>query len=224
MTISAPSIVPFGDDAVLVTLGEAVDPDLARATRRLAAALDAERGRGLAIARPVVGYASIRVSFDVEALGTSEVVAAVRRVVETHPVAAEPEPTPERLVEIPTRYGGADGEDLDAVAEATGLTAVQVVEAHASTIYDVFMLGFAPGFAYLGVLAESIAVPRRASPRPRVPAGSVAIAERQTAVYPVESPGGWHLVGRTETRLWDPRGDPPALLAPGDRVRFVPVR
>ncbi|HEY3523956.1 MAG TPA: 5-oxoprolinase subunit PxpB [Candidatus Limnocylindrales bacterium] len=224
MTGGRPSVVAFGDDAVLVTLGNEVDPGLGQATRALSAALGDARDRGLPIDAPVIGYAAIRVPFDPAAVSSADVMEAVAAVID--PGIAD---TPERkrrarVVEVPTRYGGADGEDLEAVAAATGLSPERVIDMHATTEYEVYFLGFAPGFAYLGVLPEALAVPRRASPRARVPAGSVAIAERQTAIYPVETPGGWHLIGRTDTRLWDPHRDPPALLAAGDRVRFVPVR
>ncbi|CAN5664833.1 hypothetical protein BH23CHL8_BH23CHL8_25590 [soil metagenome] len=119
------------------------------------------------------------------------------------------------------RYGGPDGPDLEAVARATGLTSDRVIELHAGTGYRVLMLGFAPGFAYLGTLPAGLELPRRPEPRLRVPAGSVAIAGRRTAVYPFATPGGWHLLGRTDATLWDPTSDPPHRLRPGDRVRFV---
>ena len=129
-----------------------------------------------------------------------------------------------RLVEVPVRYGGADGPDLDEVARLHDLRAEDVVEIHAGAEYDAFFLGFAPGFAYLGPLPASIVTPRLDVPRPRVPAGSVAIAGAQTAVYPTETPGGWRLIGRTDARLWDASRQEPALIRPGDRVRFVPIR
>ena len=121
------------------------------------------------------------------------------------------------------RYGGADGPDLDAVADRLGLAPAHVVELHASVEYRVFVLGFAPGFAYLGRLPAELLVPRRDQPRPRVPPGSVAIAGWQTAIYPASTPGGWHLIGRTDAVVWDARRSDPALLVAGDRVRFEPV-
>ena len=222
----AQSVVrPFGDEAVLVSLGDRIDRAVNLRVRRIAAALAEERAHGMPIGAPVVAYAALVVPFDRARLDAHEASAAVARVVEAvdeEPRHATTEP-PGRLVEIPTRYGGPDGEDLEEVAERLAVRAETVVELHASTEYEVFMLGFAPGFAYLGIAPEAIAVPRRPTPRPRVPAGSVAIAERQTAVYPAATPGGWNLIGRTDLALWDVERDPPALLAPGDRVRFVPV-
>jgi KipI family sensor histidine kinase inhibitor len=220
-----PIVSAFGDEAVLVSLGDRIDRAINRRVRRVAAALAEERARGLPIGAPVVAYASLLVPFDLGALSADEVRIAVSDVVarvDKEPADAAPEPIG-RLVEIPTRYGAADGEDLDDVATQVGLSPAAVVEVHASTEYEVYMLGFAPGFAYLGIVPEAIAVPRRSTPRSRVPAGSVAIAERQTAVYPAVTPGGWNLIGRTDLTLWDVDRDPPALLAPGDRVRFVPI-
>jgi KipI family sensor histidine kinase inhibitor len=128
------------------------------------------------------------------------------------------------LVEVPTRYGGVDGPDLDEVAAMHGLPAAAVIEAHASVEYRAYFLGFAPGFAYLGRVPAAIATPRLPTPRTRVPAGSVGLAGEQTAVYPSDSPGGWRLIGRTDLRVWDPAADAPARIPPGARVRFVPVR
>ncbi|MFC5181675.1 5-oxoprolinase subunit PxpB [Actinomadura harenae] len=133
--------------------------------------------------------------------------------------AAEAEDAPP--VEIPVRY---DGEDLGEVAELAGLSVREVVERHAAAEYSVAYLGFSPGFGYLTGLDAALRVPRRASPRTSVPTGSVAIAGSYTAVYPSPSPGGWRLLGRTDLTMWDVRRDPPSLLRPGLRVRFVPER
>lgn len=119
-------------------------------------------------------------------------------------------------------YGGADGPDLEAVASAAGLTSARVVELHSRAVYVVAFVGFSPGFAYLLGLPRELELPRRPRPRPRVAAGSVAIAGPFSGVYPQATPGGWHLVGRTELTLFDPGAAPPARLAAGDRVRFVP--
>jgi KipI family sensor histidine kinase inhibitor len=122
---------------------------------------------------------------------------------------------------IPVRY---DGADLDAVAAATHLSTTEVIARHAARLYTVDLLGFVPGFAYLSELDASLQLPRRSDPRPRVPAGSVAIAASQTAVYPLDTPGGWHIIGRTEAVLFDPGREPPALLRAGDTVRFERVQ
>ena len=129
-----------------------------------------------------------------------------------------------RDVDIPVIYGGEAGPDLAWVADYAGLSAHQLVECHASVTYVVYFLGFQPGFPYLGGLPESLSAPRRAEPRLSVPAGSVGIGGNQTGIYPLETPGGWQIIGRTARLLFDPRSDPPTLLMPGDNVRFVPQR
>jgi inhibitor of KinA len=126
-----------------------------------------------------------------------------------------------KIVEIPVRYGGVHGPDLREVAAKTGLSEPEIIRLHTETLYTVYMIGFLPGFPYLGLLHPALELARRATPRLKVPPGSVAIAGRQTGIYPQSSPGGWHLIGQTEARLFDPGKNPPALLAPGDRVRMV---
>ncbi len=128
-----------------------------------------------------------------------------------------------RTWEIPAVYGGKGGPDLESVAAHARLTEHEAVSLHASEVYYVYMLGFLPGFAYLGDLPEPLRLPRRATPRARVPAGSLAIAADMTAVYPMESPGGWHLIGWTPLVLWDMARQPAPMLKPGDRVRFKPI-
>lgn len=127
-----------------------------------------------------------------------------------------------RQIDIPVIYGGADGPDLDAVARHTGFSAEEVVARHSSAEYVVYFLGFMPGFAYMGGLDPLLATPRHAEPRMSIPAGSVGIGGEQTGIYPLASPGGWQLLGRTPLALFDPANNPPTLLRPGDRVRFVP--
>ena len=128
-----------------------------------------------------------------------------------------------RVVELPTVYGHDHGPDLGHVAEHSGLTEEEVIALHSGTNYLVYMMGFTPGFTYLGGMSEKIATPRLQTPRTAIPAGSVGIAERQTGVYPIESPGGWQLIGRTPVQLFDPSKQPPVIAEPGDYIRFVPV-
>jgi KipI family sensor histidine kinase inhibitor len=135
--------------------------------------------------------------------------------------AIVPEP---RRIEIPVRYGGDAGPDLQVVAEHNGLSISQVVEQHSSVDYIVYFLGFQPGFAYLGGLAATLQTPRRAEPRLLVPAGSVGIGGSQTGIYPLATPGGWQIIGQTPQKLFNPAGETPTLLAPGDTVRFVPQK
>ena len=218
-------IVPFGDAAVLVTLDAADEHDERhiRRVHRLAAAI-----RELAdphLGNPVPGATSVLLGYDPRALDATEAAARVRAALDTAMADGDDRDraAPGPLVELPTRYGGSDGPDLAEVASAAGLSEQAVIELHASVDYVVAFLGFAPGFAYLSAVPAAIATPRRATPRERIPAGSVGIADRRTAVYPGGTPGGWQLVGRTDVSVWDARRDTPALLAPGTRVRFVPV-
>jgi inhibitor of KinA len=220
VTGEPPRIEALGDSALLVTFGDRIDRELNRRALRLAEAVEAIRNEGLGL--PVPAYASVLVPFDPLSIEADRARTMITRLLET---AVEPAAhlKDSKLVELPVRYGGGDGPDLADVAAYHGIEPGDVIEAHASVEYEVFFLGFAPGFAYLGTLPESIATPRLPEPRVRVPAGSVGIAGSQTGVYPFELPGGWRLIGRTDAVLWDLRRDPPAFLRPGDRVRFVPV-
>ena len=219
--MSAPDYVlqPYGDAALLVTFGEVIDPAVNRRVHAAAAAVRAARDQGEPWQTPVPGYASLLAGYDARRLDLFEATAAIAAVLAA---AATPAQADDSRLDIPVDYGGDAGPDLDTVAERTGLTPAQVVELHSSVVYRAYMLGFAPGFAYLGELPSRLELPRRDTPRQRVPAGSVGIAGRQTAVYPLATPGGWHLIGRTDLPMWDPRRSPPALMAPGQSVRFVP--
>ena len=201
---------------MLLELEEAIDPRINARAIAIAAAM---RNTALAGIRDVVStYRSVAVYFDPLEAELEALRDALARASETSAAIAGG-----NTIEVPVAYGGQDGPDLDAVAEWAGLGANAVAERHASTEYRVFMLGFLPGFAYLGSVDERIAAPRRHTPRLRVPAGSVGIAGRQTGVYPRQSPGGWQIIGRSPLRLFDPDHVPAALLAPGDSVRFVPT-
>ena len=163
-------------------------------------------------------YASVLLTFDPLRLSIKDAEALAAGVARTG--AAGHARHAAAVILIPTLY---DGPDLAETAERSGLTVDELVAAHAGRDYRAYFLGFLPGFAYCGPLDPRIKAPRRAEPRERVPAGSVAIADGQTAVYPLPSPGGWQLVGRTATRVFDPSADPPALIRAGDLVRFVPA-
>lgn len=218
-------VLPFGEEALLVELGHAIDDVTSGYVRRLDAALDAERATTPGLGRPVPGYATVLLPFDAAKIAADAVEAMIRsllRDLETDErPAADADLDAQPPIEVPVRYGGSGGPDLAEVAERTGLSPDEVVRLHSGTTYRVHMLGFAPGFAYLGVLPEPLRLPRRSEPRTRVPGGSVAIAGAQTAVYPFSTPGGWHLIGRTELAMWRSDAEPPARLPPGARVRFV---
>ncbi len=224
----APVVAPFGDAAVLVTIGDRADPAVAARAQGLAADLDSLRADG-GFGRAVPAHASVLVPFDPFVVGLEDALATIRQRAATSEDrsgrAGRGESTPGGTsIDISVRYGGLDGPDLDEVAATLGLTPADVIELHAGATYRVLFLGFAPGFAYLGGLPPALATPRRPSPRERVAAGSVGIAGEQTAVYPIAMPGGWQLIGRTDVRLFDPVLPEPALLRPGAVVRFVPTR
>ncbi|MEO7664847.1 MAG: 5-oxoprolinase subunit PxpB, partial [Candidatus Limnocylindrales bacterium] len=215
----------LGDAAVLVEVGDAVGIAESRRARALAERLEIRfRGQpGWGNALPAA--CSVLVAVDPVEPGAEAAVRVIEEAVaELDLEVLGGQPPAGRRIEIPTRYGGPDGPDLDVVAEMTGLSRSAVIEAHAGVEFEALFLGFMPGFAYLGPLPSPLVLPRRSTPRTSVPAGSVAIGGPQTAVYPMASPGGWWLLGRTEAPLWDPRREPPAWILPGDRVRFVPAQ
>lgn len=221
MTPAVPLIRPLGDAAVLVELGTIVDLEVNRRVRALARLLATATSGELGWGAPILGACSLLVPVDPldpgVAVATTRLRALIREMGGVSRMGTAMDDHRE-ILEIPTRY---DGPDLDAVAELTGLAPADVAERHAAMTYTTLFLGFAPGFGYLGPLPPELTVPRRPMPRTQVPAGSVAIAGAQTAVYPLDSPGGWWLIGRTDVSLWDPRREPPALLRPGLRVRFT---
>jgi KipI family sensor histidine kinase inhibitor len=186
--------------------------------RRLLRLVELEPIAGVRNLHPA--YCSLLFKFDAVKLRHEELQEILRGYVGRMEKVALPEP---RLLEIPVCYGGEYGPDLKDVAELHGLTTQQAIEVHASTTYIVYFLGFVPGFAYLGDVAEELATPRLAMPRRSVPAGSVGIAGSQTGVYPIATPGGWRLLGRTLVKIFQPERAEMSLLSIGDRVRFVAI-
>jgi KipI family sensor histidine kinase inhibitor len=206
-----------GDSALVLELEAVIDPDVNARAIAIAAAV---RSEALAGVRDVVStYRSVAVFFDPLHARIESIAQALERASDRPAASAEP-----ITIDVPVAYGGEEGPDLEHVARVAGLSPAEVIRRHTGRPYRVFMLGFVPGFAYMGVVDESIATPRRPSPRLRVPAGAVAIAGRQTGIYPQESPGGWQILGRTRVKPFDPLRTPEVLFAPGDFVRFVPVR
>ena len=208
-----------GDTLLLVEWDAAIDPEVNRRVIAVAERLRRRVRRGV---RDIVpAYRSIGIHYD--PLLTD--LPALERVIAeeaSHEVDAAADGET-RLVEIPVRYGGRHGPDLQSVAEWAGCSTAEVVERHAGRVYRVYMLGFVPGFAYLGRVDPSIAAPRRRVPRDRVPRGAVGIGGEQTAVYPAATPGGWQLIGQTSLVMFEPGREQPSLLRPGDCVRFIPV-
>jgi KipI family sensor histidine kinase inhibitor len=206
-------IHPLGDTALLAELGTRLDTALNTRAIALAAALRKRRD----VRQAMAGYASVTVHFDPDQTTQDALGAAIKRLAAKRPPMAEPG----RLHRIPVAY---DGPDLASVAARLDLTTEQVAQIHARPIYRVFLVGFVPGWAYLGPLPEELELPRRHVPRTQVPAGSVAIAGRQSGIYPLPTPGGWHLIGRTSVKLFLPDSDPPCLFRAGDRVKFFATR
>lgn len=209
--------LPVGDTAFAVEFGSRIDPAINALVHRTAALLAEVRPDG--VVETVPSFRSLLVHYDPARTSAQ----ALQSLIGTLELEEEAGKAPARVWRIPVLYGGEAGPDLAEVAAATGLGEKEVVARHAGTLYRVYVQGFLPGFAYLGDLPEALDLPRRTNPRVRVPPGSVAIAQRMTGVYPVESPGGWHLLGNTPLRFFDPSWSPPTLFAPGDGVRFVPV-
>lgn len=211
-----PRILPVGDAALTVELGDRLDQDLNRQVHALDAVLRVHPFPGLIETVPT--YRSLLVMYD--PLIANEAV--VREALEHALQEMESSSLPEgRLVEIPVRYGGEFGPDLLDVAAHCGLTVAKVIRLHTEPVYHVAMLGFAPGFAYLFGLLSQLATPRLTTPRLRVEPGSVGIAGPQTGVYALSTPGGWRIIGRTPMALFDPNRDQPFTLRAGDRVRFL---
>ena len=218
-----PRVVPLGDRALVVEFGNTIDPVLSSRIAALAARMRASPPPGVQDIVPT--YATLAIHYEPAEVGSGDSPYEIlAETVETW-LREQPEDVAStgRSIEIPVCYGNGYGEDLDEVASRCGLPADEVIRTHSSGDYHVHMLGFVPGFAYLGGLDKRIATPRRATPRSRVPAGSVAIGGEQTGIFPLETPGGWHLIGRTPLRLFTPSAEPPCLLNAGDRVRFVPI-
>ena len=209
------NIVVAGDAALVVEMAQRVDPEIN--ARLIHMARELRRRAGSAIRDAVVGYCTLTVYFDPLHVDASWLTEEIRGLLQEDPLEHE---AAGETIEVPVCYGGEFGPDLPDVARVCGCTEEDVVHLHSAVEYRVYVVGFVPGFAYMGVVDDRLALPRRASPRTRVPAGSVAIAAGQTGIYPIETPGGWHLLGRTPIRPFDPARRQPALFRPGDRVRF----
>jgi inhibitor of KinA len=221
--LSNPRLIPMGDRALVIEFGDRPDPELSARIAAVAQHLRASPPPGLLDIVPA--YTTLALHYDpvLIGVGTTPYEALIQKIEVWLHAQTDAKMPRGRLVEIPVCYGGGFGEDLDEVARQHGLTPEEVATIHAGTDYRVYMLGFVPGFAYLGDLDARIATPRRDTPRPRVPAGSVAIGGDQTGVYPLETPGGWQLIGRTPVKLFTPEAEPPCLLGAGDTVRFVAI-
>ena len=210
------TIRPASDCSLLLSFGDEISFDAHLAVARLTRCLEGVPG----ILNLHPAYTSLLVDFDPRLRSHAQVEALLQERIASH--SGEPPPEP-RHVEIPVCYGGEFGPDLGDVARHTGFTEARVVELHAAAEYLVYFVGFSTCFPYLGGLPPELATPRLAAPRKHVPVGSVAIGGAQAGIYPLASPGGWRLIGRTQLKLFDLSASPPPLLRMGDRVRFIPV-
>lgn len=209
--------LPAGDTALVVEFGDLMDRELSNRVLGLSALVRASNIAG--VSETVPTFRSLMVHYDPLATDSASLTAALEKLLGSNRSANKQV----KLWRIPACYAISHAPDLEDVARRTGLSSAEVVRHHGDTRFHTYMIGFMPGFPYLGDLPESLVLPRRADPRVRVPPGSIAIAANMTGIYPLESPGGWHLIGATPVRLFDLRRPQPALLSPGDAVRFEPV-
>jgi inhibitor of KinA len=219
MVCETPVFRPMGDRSLLVELGDKISPDVNRRVQQLMLQLQKAKLPGVRELAP--GYRSLLVVFDPLTIVPAELEERITAVAARPGSAGPPQA---KLLSVPVFYGGDYGPDLEGVAGHLGISTDEVIRLHTETLYRVYMIGFTPGYPYMGELPAALAVPRRGSPRTRVPKGSVGIAQRQTGIYSVESPGGWQIIGWTPIELFDPARQLPSLLEMGDRVKFEAVR
>jgi len=211
-------IIPASDSSLLIVFGDVISPALHQRVMALFYALQDWHDSRIRNLHP--GYASLLIDFDPLRLTHDELSLVVQQLALASGDDAD---TPAKAVVIPVCYDAKFGPDLFDVAQHAGLSPEEVVQLHSSPTYLVYFLGFSPGFVYLGGLPEALHMPRLATPRPAIVGGSVGIAGSQTGIYPVDSPGGWRLIGRTPVRMFEPEATPPTRLQPGDRMKFSPI-
>ncbi len=215
---------PLGDSSILVQLGDEIDSALNQRVHTLDALLQSIP----TVIETVPAYCTVLVHYDPLITTYNQIK---NRIEEKISQLDESTHRPSRRLEIPVHYGDASGPDastwlstsLESVAATLGLSPSELIRLHSEREYTIYMMGFTPGFPYMGILNEKLTLPRLSTPRTRVPAGSVAIAGSQTGIYPVDSPGGWHILGHTPLKLFDPASETPFLFSPGDIVKFIPT-
>jgi inhibitor of KinA len=211
-----PNIVPLGDSALLVQLGNEIDITINQRVHALAALINISPLDG--VIETVPAYTTLLIHYDPLILSDANIRKWIHKKLDQIHDARLRKP---RQLEIPVRYGGEFGVDLQFVADYHHLRVEDVIRIHSERTYTIYMMGFTPGFPYMGKLDDAIVTPRLETPRTRVPAGTVAIAGSQTGIYPIDSPGGWRLIGWTPLQLFNPESESPFLFSPGDEVRFV---
>ena len=208
----------MGDRGLLLEFGDEISFAVNEKVRRMTLAIQAEAVQG--IIETVPTYRSLLILYNPLILSIEELKKRLIRLEEGLKQTSFPDP---KLTKIPVVYGGTFGPDLEEVAQHHQISPEEVIRLHCSKSYFIYMIGFMPGFPYMGELPDALVTPRLKTPRLSVPAGSVAVAQRQTGIYSMESPGGWQVLGRTPVKLFDPEKDPPALLQMGDLVHFYPI-
>ncbi len=207
-----------GDRSLFVEVGDEITPEVNKGIRNLLSAIDKADVAGVQALAPT--YRSILVYYDPLSVAPDTLK---EQITGLYGNLKDAELGGAKIVEIPTLYGGEYGPDIDFVASHNGISETEVIEVHTGSDYLVYMVGFNPGFPYLGGMSERIATPRLPTPRVRMVPGSVGIAERQTGIYPLASPGGWRVIGRSPIRMFDPGREPPSLVMAGDLVRFTSI-
>ncbi len=211
---------PYGDNGVIVEAGMSISVDTHFRIKGLHNIIEDQREEIEGIEEIIPTYTTLMILYNPLKTSYKKLVDSISALEEQSLVA---EVSAVEIVHIPVLYGGEAGPDLEQVAKHNGITAEEVISIHSSGEYLIYMLGFTPGFPYLGGMSEGIATPRLEVPREKIPAGSVGIAGNQTGVYPIDSPGGWQLIGRTPIKLFDPYREPPVLLKAGQYIRFYVI-
>ena len=218
MHYEKPKFRIMGDRSLLVELGDEISPSVNQCVQELFTALDLNPVDG--VRELVPSYRSLLVVYDPLSISLGDLKRTIR---DTYQNLDQTELPDSRTIDIPIVYGGERGPDLESVAQYHHITPQAVIDYHTRPTYRVYMIGFTPGYPYLGEVPDAIATPRRKTPRILVPKGSVGIAKQQTGIYSVDSPGGWQIIGWTPVNLFDPKAQPPSLLMMGDRVRFEAI-
>ena len=207
-----------GDRALLVEFGNQISLDIHNCIRRLVRRIDSEGIPGVLEVLPT--YRSILIYYDPIVTNIPDLERSIENL---NRICVDETVDNARVIEVPTIYGEDYGPDLKSIATHTGMSVEEVIEVHSSVEYLIYMIGFSPGFPYLGGMPERISIPRLETPRTVIPAGSVGIAENQTGIYPKDGPGGWRIIGRTPLDLFQEKRNPPTLFSPGDYIRFIPI-
>ncbi|WP_027624205.1 5-oxoprolinase subunit PxpB [Clostridium lundense] len=213
-----PKYLIAGDKAITVEFGNEIKEEINKLVRSMSYAINNKNIEGIVEIIPT--YRSISIQYNPLIISIEELIDKLKEI---HSNIDKVQLPPTKVIQIPTVYGGEYGPDIEFIAQHNNISVEEVIKLHTSVDYLIYMLGFTPGFTYLGGLPKEIETPRLKTPRTKIPAGSTGIAGKQTGIYPIQSPGGWQLIGRTPLKLYDPKRNPPIILNAGDYLRFVPI-